>query len=271
MTEPAFVKSIRKLFVPYMLRPLALCGILALDNYRKLAAFKGKHNGRRCFIIGNGPSLEIKDLERLENEITFASNKIYLAFDQTQWRPTYYSAVDKLIINREYKKLNELNKITTFFPYFFQKYDVHFDNSIYFYFIHKEFYPDLPLFGINPIYRLFSGHTVTYILLQLAVYMGIKEIYLIGVDYCYNIYQQDYSDNEKILVSDGTVSHFHPEYVKSGDKVFQPNLHLHEKAYISAGHALEKSGGRIFNATRGGKLDLFPRVDFDKIIYAGGK
>ena len=269
LTEPSFLKGIRKLFVPYILRPLAVRGILALDNYRELAAFKDKHIGQRCFVIGNGTSLKIKDLERLKNEITFASNKIYLAFDQTQWRPTYYSAVDKLIISQKYKKLNELNQITTFFPYFFQKYDVCFDNSIYFYFIHEKFYPNLPRFSANPIDKLFSGYTVTYILLQLAVYMGIKEIYLIGVDYCYNIVQQDYKDNDKIMVSDGTTSYFHSGYIKSGDKLFQPNLHLHEKAYISASHAIERIGGRIFKATRGGKLDLFPRVDFDEVIGTG--
>lgn len=269
LIEPSFFNGIRKLFIPYILRPLAVRGILASENYRKLAALKDKHIGQRCFVIGNGPSLEIKDLERLENEITFASNKIYLAFDQTQWRPTYYSAVDKLIISQQYRKLNDLNQITTFLPYFFRKYDVRFDNSIYFYFVHEEFYPNLPRFSVNPIDKLFSGYTVTYILLQLAVYMGIKEIYLIGVDYCYNVVQQDYKDNDKIMVSDGTTSHFHSGYLKSGDKLFQPNLHLHEKAYISAGHAIEKMGGRIFNATCGGKLDLFPRVDFDEVIGAG--
>lgn len=269
MTGPSFLKSIGKLSVPYLLRPLAVRGCLISENYRRLAAFRDRHTGRRCFVIGNGPSLKIKDLDRLKNEITFASNKIYLAFDQTSWRPTYYSAVDKLIISPAYKKINALNQTATFFPYFFRKYDVRFEDSTYFYFVHEAFYPDLPRFSLNPIDKVFSGYTVTYVLLQLALYMGIREIYLIGVDFCYNIDQQNYEDNDQIMVSDGTGSHFHSGYLKSGDRLFQPNLHLHEKAYLAAGRATEKAGGSIFNATRGGRLTVFPRVDLDAVIDSG--
>ena len=71
-------------------------GLRASLNYQKLAALKDKHQGKRAFIIGNGSSLRISDLDRLTGEITFACNKIYLAFDQTQWRPTYYVAGDRL-------------------------------------------------------------------------------------------------------------------------------------------------------------------------------
>ena len=45
----------------------------------KLKALKDCHRGRRAVIVGNGPSLNVADLERLKDEITFASNKIYLA------------------------------------------------------------------------------------------------------------------------------------------------------------------------------------------------
>ena len=33
------------------------------------------HSGRRAFIIGNGPSLTVADLERLKGEVTFASEQ----------------------------------------------------------------------------------------------------------------------------------------------------------------------------------------------------
>ena len=47
------------------------------ENYKK-------YEGKRCFIIGNGPSLKLEDLNRLKNEITIASNKIYLIFNKTE-------------------------------------------------------------------------------------------------------------------------------------------------------------------------------------------
>jgi len=38
------------------------------------------------------------------------------------------------------------------------------------------------------------------------------------------------------------------------------------KAMESAHNAIRNNGGKIYNATRAGKLDMFPRVDFDSII-----
>lgn len=60
-----------------------------------LALYKGKFTGKRCFLIGNGPSLRAEDLTRLHEagEITFAFNRIYNIFDQTPWRPSFYDAI----------------------------------------------------------------------------------------------------------------------------------------------------------------------------------
>ena len=65
-------------------------------QHPELRRFKNSHLGERCFIVGNGPSLKIEDLEKLyvNGEITFAFNMIYKIFDQTLWRPTYYGISD---------------------------------------------------------------------------------------------------------------------------------------------------------------------------------
>ena len=38
--------------------------------------FKNKHLGKRCFIIGNGPSIKNVDLTLLSKEITFTVNQM---------------------------------------------------------------------------------------------------------------------------------------------------------------------------------------------------
>ena len=58
---------------------------------------KDIHKGKRGFVIGNGPSLKIEDLDNLNNEITIASNKIYLAFEETKWRPKFYTVADPIL------------------------------------------------------------------------------------------------------------------------------------------------------------------------------
>lgn len=60
-----------------------------------LALLKDTKKGKRCFIIGNGPSLTIEDLGKIGTEDSFGVNRIYKIFDQTKWRPTYYFSQDR--------------------------------------------------------------------------------------------------------------------------------------------------------------------------------
>ena len=62
-----------------------------------LKELKDKYKGQRCFIIGNGPSLTVSDLESLKDEVTFASNRIFKIFDETDWRPDYYGVFDESV------------------------------------------------------------------------------------------------------------------------------------------------------------------------------
>src|SRR4030095_13353193 len=71
----------------------------------KLSPFENRHRGARCFIIGIGPSLAMTDLDKLRSELTFAANKIYLAFDKTDWRPNYYVAEDDHMIRQNHEQI----------------------------------------------------------------------------------------------------------------------------------------------------------------------
>lgn len=74
-------------------------------NNWKLRRLQNRHCGGRCFIIGNGPSLTMTDLEQLRDEVTFASNKIYLAFKMTSWRPSYYVLEDNHMIEQHHEEI----------------------------------------------------------------------------------------------------------------------------------------------------------------------
>lgn len=247
-------------------RYMARQGCPVTLNERKLLKLKNKHKGQRCFVIGNGPSLHIKDLDMLKNEITFAANKIYLSFDQTDWRPTYYAVEDSLVARQNYPIINQLNGFIKLFPIRMKLWVPSFDNSIYFNLKLEAFYPRKPRFGTNALDRLYWGSTITYTCIQLACFMGIKEIYLIGVDFSFSIPPKRDDKNKKIYVSNGEVNHFHPDYRKPGEKWYEPNLHHQKQSYLAAREAIQRLGGQIFNATHGGKLEIFPRVDFDTLF-----
>ena len=45
-----------------------------------------------------------------------------------------------------------------------------------------------------------------------------------------------------------------------------PNLDASTRAFISMKSFCDKNGIEVVNATRGGKLEVFPRADFDEIF-----
>ncbi|ODR88360.1 6-hydroxymethylpterin diphosphokinase MptE-like protein [Sinorhizobium alkalisoli] len=228
-----------------------------------LNSMRNSHLGKRCFIIGNGPSLRVEDLDRLKFEYTFASNKIYLAFEQTTWRPTYYAVEDLLVAKNNVDKITELTGMTKIFPSHMLKIIPRRQNHFYVQWIppqdntspERNFSDDLSV-GVC------WGSTVTYTLIQYAVHMGFKEIYLIGIDHSY---VEPKSSGGNVLVSTGEVNHFHPDYRKPGEKWHVPVLDRLEHSYNYAREHCDRIGVKILNASRTTKLDAFPLIKFDDV------
>lgn len=218
-------------------------------SFPQLKQYKDKFAGKRCFIIGNGPSLRTDDLEKLGNEITFASNGIYFVYDKTDWRPYFYCVQDTKLINERYRAIIEncSDGIKFFGLVKDRKYPLFPKDSIFIELLNEPFVDGLPKFSDNALDGFYEGMTVTYFNIQLAVYMGIKEIYLIGVDHFYSGDEND---------------HFSKD-----DKCDNPpQTDKSTCAYIKAKEYADKNGVKIFNATRGGRLEVFDRVDFDEIV-----
>jgi hypothetical protein len=232
-------------------------------NTRRLRALRNRHQGRRGVVIGNGPSLRVEDLDRLAGEVTFASNKIFLAFPETSWRPTYYSVSDILVArnNREEIEKLDLAKI--------------FGSSV------KEVFPDRPEilwlperispeqdFSEDCAESVFGGYSVVYYQLQLAFHMGIREVYLIGMDFNFVVPQGtgQMSIHGEVLKSEGEVNHFHRDYRKPGETWTMPRLDKQQEAFACAKTAFERHGGKVCNASRSTRLDVFPKISFDDVF-----
>lgn len=226
----------------------------------KLQGLRDQYAGKRCFIIGNGPSLCAEDLEKLVNEYTFAFNRIYYIFDQTAWRPTFYCTQDAKIAKASAVEIRE--KITT--PYLFAPINLKWyedvDISSDYFFSPKQAGEQVPEFSEDIPRYIGVGNTVAYTAMQLAVYMGFSKIYLLGVDHSFQTYQDK---DGNIIVDPNAKDYFCDQYNQDKDQLFIPKLDISTLSYMAAQAYAESHPVTIYNATRGGKLEVFPRVDFD--------
>ena len=148
---------------------------------RLLDEFVDLHKGKRCFVAGNGPSLNKIDMTRLENEITLGANRCYLGYEKWGFSFTYWGIMDRLQIE-EYSKEYEDHippETIKFFPFEYLPF-LRFYNACPL----NHFYdvPDFPQFS-DSCDKIYLGNTVTYMLIQIAAVMGCNPIILIGVDH----------------------------------------------------------------------------------------
>lgn len=221
----------------------------------EIEKFKNIHSGKRCFIVATGPSLTMDDLEklRINNELCFSMNSIWRAFDKVKWIPKYYVADDFRMFKDHADILEKMDVDYLFLgdtdkEYWAKK---HKDNIIKYHYAYEFSEITHPKFSENFARKSYAGATVTYSSIQLAVYMGFKEIYLLGVDFTNGID----SINEKY-------GHFYKEE-KLTSFGFNSMVYL---AYESAKCYADTHGIKIYNATRGGRLDVFERIEFDKLF-----
>ncbi len=221
---------------------------------QKIEQFKNIHKGERCFIVATGPSLTVEDLNILykEQEICFSVNGIFRIFENTKWRPQYY-ILDDTNGMREWKgeilKMDVENKFIADVAWNLQNNEVT-DNIFKWHFQRRWIDGHKPDFSEDFSRKSFCGMTIIYDgALQLAAYMGFKEIYLLGTDCC------QYDDPKQ--------QHFISDYSKEKSTLKIDCITL---AYQSAKEYAETHGIRIYNATRGGKLEIFERIDFDSLF-----
>lgn len=229
-------------------------------NHRgALARFYNNHLGEKCFIIGNGPSLNKMDLTQLKGCMCFGLNKIYLLLDTVDLEIDYHVAVNPLVIEQSSKEFEKFG-CPSFLSY--RASDLSSSQNPNFFYLMTAGTPFV--FRTDIQKPIFEGYTVTYVAMQLAFYMGFSEIYLIGVDHNF-VAQGD--PNEKQFLSGPDQNHFHPGYF-SDNEWHLPDLEGSELAYRLAKHQFERSGRKIFDATVDGNLQIFPKVTFEQALTA---
>ena len=197
----------------------------------------------RAFVVGNGPSLSDTPLDLLKGERTFAVNRIWKIFDETDWRPTDYvrcelPEYDGGAVCEDIKKMAKFDcKLWVqagFFRYAARQ-DIIFGVPVY---------PFLTCTGEKihdwhfDLGDYICGYgTVVQVAIQLAILQGADSVYLVGCDL-------------------GQPNHFYgQEGINNDDK----NIIAHKTAY-------KCSPVPIYNATVGGSLEVYPRVELSEVL-----
>lgn len=228
-----------------------------LDSIQKLNSLRNSHLGEQCVIIGNGPSLRETDLLKLKNVFTIGMNRFYLAFPELGFTTSCLLSVNNLVIEQCAEDLRALS-IPTFVAWRGRKWINPAANLHYLYTSYL-----LPGFNSNAAGRLWEGATVTFVAMQLAYFMGFKQVVLIGVDHSFT---SKGTPNSTVVSTGDDLNHFNPAYFGKGFRWQLPDLETSELAYRMARNAYIKDGREILDATVGGKLTVFPKVRYDSLF-----
>lgn len=226
-------------------------------SIQRLAELKDSQRGKRAFILGNGPSLAKTDISKLKNELTFGMNRVYLAFPQWGFQTSYFVCVNDLVIEQTASDLAALS-MPKFLSWRSRRFIHPDDHTI---FLHTTY--ERPTFAKDACRRLWEGATVTYVTLQLAYHLGFETVILIGVDHSFS---SQGKPNTTVVSSGEDRDHFDSSYFGRGFRWQLPDLEMSERAYKMARQAYEADGRRILDATIGGQLTVFPKVDYNSLF-----
>lgn len=237
------------------------------SSMHHLANIRNAYQGKRCFIIGNGPSLKKTDLSRLQGEYTFGMNRIYLLFPELGFTTTFFLSVNDLVIEQCAPDILAL-PIPKFLSW--RSHDIirpvlgkegHIPEAPPLVFLHTTYTG--PRFATDARQRMWEGATVTYVALQLAYHMGFDQAILIGVDHNFSTQGKP---NTTIVSQGDDPDHFSGNYFGKGFRWQLPDLVTSEQAYALAQAAFADAERQILDATIGGKLTVFPKVDYGTLF-----
>lgn len=223
----------------------------------------------RAFIIGSGPSLNRTPLDRLIGEVTYAFNKIYLIFGKTKWRPTYWVIAD--LSASDYWPMTEVFRHGSHYILrddFRDTTGQHLNAASADY----EWIPrcdkhdhlncqgeGIPKSWHLPSYCRFGGGM--FIAIQHAVTHGYNPLYLLGAD----LYHENPPENGVWL----DTNHFDPGYGLKMPKKYGSYNRFNQTLILAHRNALEgchERGVEIYNATIGGDLEIYPRVELEDVL-----
>ncbi|MBM3616940.1 MAG: DUF115 domain-containing protein [Alphaproteobacteria bacterium] len=249
---------------------------------RLRARFENKYEGQRCFIIGNGPSLNQQDLSVLRDEQVFCTNWFMNHPQYHDINPQFYALCSHQIFGGWSHEHIQLEKgmetalathtrdSVKFFSHVFKSHlesqTALADHELYYLMFDKpkNFIHKIDDMNLDLSRNMDDGHTgVITFCIPLAIFMGFKEIYLLGCDCDYGIDDgktdvQYFYEKEKHTTQLTDMDSLRRTWSYPDGAAF--------KAYAVAKRKADEAGVRIVNLTAGGRLEVFPRESLEDVV-----
>lgn len=253
---------------------------------KRLVAFnkslKDKYNGKRCFIVANGPSLANENLGLLANEVVFTCNLFPNSKLFEPINPTFHAITDPLFFQQNNTSIeNTLEKLyqkklnALFFSPSAAEFVVQNKISNYFsvYYVSQFFLKGLKS-EINLTTCIPAFPTVVQAEICIAIYMGFKKIYLLGCD-CTGFVSLA-KVREKTKASLEKIYAF--ELNREDEKLVKNNLSVRPienelrgyaaifENYINLNTYCQKHNISLINLSSGGILTYLPEDKLESVI-----
>lgn len=236
-------------------RTVAPASNLGLDRLKDI------HKGRRAWIVGNGPSVRLDDLARIpKDDIVFCFNRFYLSYNDNPLRETYVVSADTLMIQDFGQEMIERSAGLPLFCIGPEQVAG----------LQGDFVrlppgaASVPDFSFDPAHHVSVGGSSVFVALQMAWYMGLRDVALYGMDYSFSAtLVRDPRYPFPVSFDEG--NHFIKAY-RSAKPWCPPTWRDISAGFLNARIAFETTGGTVVNATRGGLLETFRRADFETLV-----
>lgn len=238
-----------------------------------LKRFFDIHNGEECILLCNGPSLKNTNLGALKalNIPIFASNSSYILANALDFSPTYFVCEDNHVIMDNLQEISDLRGCHKFIPDKYFEHVGRLEKLHYMptnwdaYFKSKSSFEN-PGFSEDISKIIYVGQTVTYLMLQIAYFMGFKAVHIVGLDFSYKIPKGSDIIENSIDHSDDDPNHFHKDYFGKGKQWHFPKLDSCLQSYIKANKCYLDKNRIIYNCTVNSKLNAFELSHYIKGI-----
>jgi len=249
--------------------------------------FASIHEGKRCFIFGNGPSLSSIDFSLFQSEYVFTVNRMAKNIDFIKLRTNYHFWVDPQFFEidptkSEDKQLLDAmknvntndNKPVCFYPIehidFVKKYNLDAENEVHFIWLDRINDLDGNI-RIDFTKQIPGFHTVVQYAIAMAIYMGFSEIYLLGCDTTgiltninehlkkdEQLYAYEISEDEKKLIHRMASKYYLEEHAYS--------FYMTLKGYHLLANYCERNGIKLINCSSETLIDTVKRMRLNEVL-----